>query len=69
MAIIDIIPQLDDKELSNLRANARRLEGSGTPKQQADAAELLPAIEAELAERLARKPPRARRTTKKDVLH
>ncbi len=69
MAIIDLIPQLDDSELTNLQANARRLEGSGTPKQQAAAAEILPAIEAELAERLARRPPKARRTSKKTVLH
>ena len=51
-----------------MRANAVRLADSGAPKQKADAAELLPAIEAELAERLAKKPPKARRG-KKDVLH
>jgi hypothetical protein len=69
MAIIDLIPQLDDKELSNLRSNAQRLEGSGTPQQRADAAQLLPAIEAEVAERLSRRPPKGRRTAKKDMLH
>ena len=68
MAIIDIIPQLDDKELANLRANAVRLADSGAPKQKADAAELLPAIEAELADRLAKRPAKGRRG-KKDSLH
>jgi hypothetical protein len=68
MAIIDIIPQLDDKELANLRANAVRLADSGAPKQKADAAELLPAIEAELAERLAKRPAKVRRS-KKDSVH
>ena len=69
MAIIDIISQLDDTELANLKANAIRLADSGAPKQKADAAELLPAIEAELAERLARKPPKPKRVTKKAALN
>ena len=47
---------------------ARDLDDATAMQQKADAAELLPAIEAELAERLAKKPPKARRG-KKDVLH
>ncbi len=65
MAIIDIIPALDDQELANLKANAIRLEGAGTPKQKTDAAELMPLIEAELAERLARTPPKPKRAPPK----
>jgi hypothetical protein len=56
MALADMIPTLDDKELVTLRDNARRLEASdGSLRQQA--VELLPLIEAEVAARLALKPP------------
>ena len=58
MAIVDMIPTLPDKELAVLKDNALRLAGSGTPKQQAQAAELMPSIDAEVAARLARKPPK-----------
>jgi len=54
MNLAERIPSLDDKELRNLLVNARRLENSGTPKQQAEAGELIPLIETELD---ARKPP------------
>ena len=60
MAIADMIPQLTDVELVNLRNNARRLGESGTPQQKVAAAELEPLIEAQLAERLARKPVKAK---------
>lgn len=49
MSLIDKIPQLSDDAVANLLANARRLAQSGSDKQQADAAELLPALEAATA--------------------
>jgi hypothetical protein len=51
MSLIDKIPLLDDVALKNLLDNARRLETSGSTKQQADATELLPALEAAVAAR------------------
>ena len=51
MSLIDKIPLLDDAALKNLLDNARRLGASGSAKQQADAAELLPALEAAVAAR------------------
>ncbi len=51
MSLIDKIPLLDDAALKNLFDNARRLGSSGSTKQQADAAELLPALEAAIAAR------------------
>ena len=66
MAIVDMIPTLLDKELAVLKGNAERLASSGTPKQQAQAAELMPSIDAEVAARLALKPTkRAPAKTKK----
>ena len=68
MAMADIIPQLGDKELGNLHANAMRLESTGAPAQQKAAAEMLPLITAELEAREARKPkpaPRAKKTAAK----
>ena len=56
--VADMIPNLDDKELATLRDNARRLEASGDGRQQQQAAEAMPLIEAELAARLALKPPK-----------
>ncbi len=53
MSLIDKIPLLDDSALKNLLDNARRLETSGSPKQKADAEELIPAIEAAVAARRA----------------
>ena len=53
MSLLDKIPLLDDSALKNLLDNAKRLGASGSPKQQADAAELLPALEAAVAERKA----------------
>lgn len=68
MAIADMIPGFADQALANLRANAVRLESSGTPKQQAQAAELMPLIDAEVAERIARNPPKAKRAPPKRKL-
>jgi hypothetical protein len=53
MSLLEKIPQLDDSALKNLLDNARRLESSGSVKQKADAAELLPALEAAVAARKA----------------
>jgi hypothetical protein len=65
MAIADLIPNMDDAGLANLRDNARRLKASNDGRQQEQAALLLPLIEAELTERQARKPPK--KTAKKKV--
>ena len=59
MAIQDLIPAMEDKDLATLRGNARRLEASGSAKQQAAASELLPFIDAEIATRKARAPAKA----------
>jgi len=53
MSLLDKIPLLDDSALKNLLDNARRLETSGSVKQKADAAELLPALEEAVAARKA----------------
>ena len=45
MTLIEKIPELDDEGLRNLLTNARRLQESGSAKQQEAAAELLPALE------------------------
>lgn len=45
------IPDLSDKELEALQANALRLMESGTQKQRQQAEELLPLIGAQLEER------------------
>jgi hypothetical protein len=58
MAITDIIPRLDDKELANLRDNALRLSGSDDARKQEQAAELLPVVEAEIERRLTLAPPK-----------
>lgn len=56
MAIQDLIPAMEDKDLATLRGNAHRLEASGSAKQQAAASDLLPLIDAEIATRKARAP-------------
>lgn len=55
MELIEKLPQMSDGQLANLLANARRLGASGGPRQQADAAALLPALEAAVADRKAAK--------------
>lgn len=47
------IPDLSDKELERLHANAVRLQESGTPKQREQAASLLPLVAAALEQRRA----------------
>lgn len=49
----DRVPQLDDKALASLHANALRLKDTGSTRQRASAADLIPVIEAELASRQA----------------
>ena len=56
MAIADMLPTMDAKDLAALRTNAVRLQ-EGAGKQQSAAADLLPLIDAELAERAANAPP------------
>lgn len=55
MTLLERIPTLDDKGLANLLENARRLHDEGTPQQQAQAAELIPALEEASAARKAEK--------------
>ena len=47
MTLLERIPTLSDEEVINLLANAQRLAERGDDKQQAAAAELLPALETE----------------------
>lgn len=49
------IPDLSDKELESLQANAVRLKESGTPRQREQAESLLPLVGAALEERRAAK--------------
>ena len=65
MSMVDRIPAMSDADLASLQANAQRLETTATtPGQQKAAAEMLPVIAAELAEREARKPKPAPRVRK-----
>ena len=61
MTIADMIPTLDDAALANLRRNATRLEAGDDAAKRAQAADLMPLIDAELADREARKPPKPAR--------
>ena len=70
--IVDLrerVPQLDDKALATLHANAVRLKDSGNARQRASAEDLLPVIEGELATRREKKraeaPPKPVRAAKK----
>lgn len=51
MSLLDRIPTLSDEEVVNLLANAQRLSEAGDDKQKAAAAEILPSLEAEAAQR------------------
>lgn len=51
MTLLERIPTLSDEEVVNLLTNARRLSEVGDAKQQAAAAELLPALEEEAERR------------------
>jgi hypothetical protein len=54
------LPAMEDAALNVLHQNAERLERTGTKSQQAAAASLMPAIEAEIAARRAAKLTQAR---------
>lgn len=51
MTLIERLPEMSDEGVRNLLDNARRLEQSGTDKQRAASAEILPAVEAEAVRR------------------
>lgn len=51
MAIADRIPEMSEKELESLRANAVRLQETGSAIQRQQALELLPLLGAALEER------------------
>lgn len=51
MDLIDRLPQMEDAALSVLQENALRLQQTGTAAQRNAASALMPALEAELAER------------------
>jgi len=53
MSLADKLPNMVDKDLVSLLANARRIAGGVAGKQQVSASELAPLIEAEI---LRRKP-------------
>lgn len=65
MAVADMLPTMDDKALESLKANALRLQLEPEGARQKQAELLLPLIEAELAEREARKPPKPARVVRK----
>ena len=62
MSLLERIPAMSDEEVVNLLTNARRLAEVGNEAQQAAAAGLLPALEAEAE---ARKAARTERATAK----
>lgn len=55
MDLVAKLPGMDDDRLAALHGNAKRLEQSGTKAQKSAAANLLPALETELASRRAAK--------------
>lgn len=67
MTLAERLPELDDKALTNLRDNARRIAGDASSRKAAEAAELLPLIDAEIADRKAKAPPPAPRARKAPV--
>jgi hypothetical protein len=67
MDLLTKLPEMSDDALANLRTNAKRLQHSGTPTQQSDAAALLPAVEAEIGARRLAKVKATRNTVRKDA--
>ncbi len=61
MNLAEKLPGMADTDLKSLLANARRLEVSGAPRQQGDAANLIPLIEAEMKRRKPAPAPKAPR--------
>ena len=72
MEIEERIPDLSDKELENLHANAVRLKESGTDRQRAQAERLLPllgvAVEERRVARLAAQQDRRRESARRTTL-
>jgi len=66
MDFLTKLPEMSDDALANLRTNAKRLQHSGTPAQQSDAAALLPAVEAEIGARRLAKVKATRSVAQKD---
>ena len=64
MSISDMLPTMDDAALASLRANASRLEAGVEGARQKQAAVLLPLIDAELADRDSKKPPKPARVSR-----
>ena len=58
MALANMLPTMDDAALSSLMANAKRLQTGAEGPRRDQAAELVPLIEAEQAERQSKKPPK-----------
>ena len=54
--LAEMLPTMTDTDLMSLRANAQRLSASNSSVQAATAAEVMPLIDAELAQRAANKP-------------
>jgi hypothetical protein len=60
MDVVAKLPQMEDKALGVLEENAKRLEQAGTPAQKIAAADLIPAIQAEVSARREAKLAKAR---------
>jgi hypothetical protein len=60
MKILEMLPQLDADALATVHANATRLADQGSPKQKAQAGDVLPLIEAEQARRVAEGQPKTK---------
>ncbi len=58
MTLDERIPGMSEADLLSLQANAQRLSGSDDASKSSKAADILPAIIAELARREAAKPPK-----------
>jgi len=67
MAAEDHIPELADADLARLHANVLKVQAAGG-KQLIAAEALLPHIEAEIADRLSRKPPPKKPAAKKKAV-
>ena len=66
MDLLTKLPEMSDDALANLRTNAKRLQQSGNPTQQSNAAALLPAVEAEIGARRLAKVKATRGAVRKD---
>ena len=65
MAIADMLPTMSDAALTSLKANALRLQDEAESARQKQAVLLLPLIEAEMADRESKKPPKPARVVRK----